>query len=365
MIELSYALAAARPARAELRHPLLDLLQAVHEQGSISAAARAVDRSYRHVWGELRRYELALDRTLIVWDKGQRARLSEVGERLLLLERQTQARLAPQIDALQAGLERAFALALDAGAPLLRLHAASDDALGVLRSHAAARALHLEIHHADSVAALRDLHEGRCLLAGFHAPEGAAAQGAHAALRQAYLAYLRPAHQRLIGFARRSQGLFVARGNPLGLRSLADAARPGVRYVNRGPHSGTRVLLDALLLQHGLAARDLHGYDREEPTHAAVAQAVASGQADAGLGPASAALGRGVDFVPLAQERYHLVVARSALARPEVHALLAVLQTDAWCRLLAGLPGHAPADSGQVLPLQRLLPWCKAERRAA
>ena len=80
-ISLHYALSTAA-APALIRNPLLDLLQAVAECGSISAAARALDLSYRHVWGELKRWELELGQPLILWEKGQAARLSEFGAKL-------------------------------------------------------------------------------------------------------------------------------------------------------------------------------------------------------------------------------------------------------------------------------------------
>ena len=75
-VELSYSLAPHRNAPAPIRNPLMDLLHAVREQGSISGAARALDLSYRHVWRELKRWELTLERPLILWEKGQAARLS-------------------------------------------------------------------------------------------------------------------------------------------------------------------------------------------------------------------------------------------------------------------------------------------------
>ena len=115
----------------------MDLLHAVQEQGSISGAAKALGLSYRHVWGELRRWE-ALAHPLLVWEKGQRARLAPFGEKLLWAERQAQARLA-QIEALQAELERAFAVAFDDAAQVLTLFASHDDGLSLLRGYAVHR----------------------------------------------------------------------------------------------------------------------------------------------------------------------------------------------------------------------------------
>mgnify|MGYP005806163447 CR=1 FL=1 len=359
-VELSYSLASHGGAGL-LRNPLMDLLHAVREHGSISAAAKALGLSYRHVWGELKRWEAELGHTLIVWDKGQPARLSEFGDKLLWSERQAQARLASQIEALHADLERAFAVAFDDAAHVLTLFASHDDALAALREHAAAAArLHLDIRFCGSVDAISALNEGRCVMGGFHTPRLA---GADTLAARTYRPLLQPGRHKLIGFARRTQGLIVAAGNPLQLGALADVARTGARFVNRALGTGTRVLLDELLARGGLGATELHGYEDTEPSHAAVAQAVVSGAADAGLGIEAAARSRGLDFVPLLQEDYYLVCLKAALEQPPVQALLEVLRSPAWQERVAALPGYAPERSGQVLSLKAQLPWWDFPRK--
>jgi putative molybdopterin biosynthesis protein len=355
-VELSYLLSPERGKDALIRNPLMDLLHAVQEQGSISKASRALDLSYRHVWGALKKWELTLGRPLIVWDKGQRAQLTEFGEKLLWAERQAQARLAPQIEALRGDIERAFSTAFDDAAHVLTLYASHDAALSALREQAAARRLHLDIRFMGSVDAISALNAGRCMMAGFHTldqPDSASLAA------QTYRGLLQPGLHKLIGFAHRSQGLIVAKNNPLGLARLADLQQPGLRYVNRTQGTGTRVLLDELLAQAGLGSAGIAGYDTQEPSHIAVAQAVASGAADAGLGIEAAAREKGLDFVPLVQERYHLVCLKSALPQAPVQALLAELQSADWQTTLAGLPGYSGTDAqcGQVLSLRAMLPW--------
>ncbi|MDH6184379.1 molybdate-binding protein [Polaromonas sp. CG_23.6] len=151
----------------------------------------------------------------------------------------------------------------------------------------------------------------------------------------------------------------VARHNPLQIEGLADLALPGMRYVNRSEGTGTRVLLDDLLAEAGLAPSAIEGYDSQEPSHTAVAQAIASGAADAGLGIEAAAREKGLGFVPLVQERYHLVCLNSELPTPQVQALIKELQSDEWQTTLNQLPGYsgAQAGSGKVLSLRALLPW--------
>ena len=112
MHRLAFHYTLSRDAQTKpLRNALIALLQAVASQGSISAAARALGLSYRHVWGELKRWENELGNELLQWDKGKSARLSSFGEKLMWAERQAQARLMPQISALQADLEKTFAVA--------------------------------------------------------------------------------------------------------------------------------------------------------------------------------------------------------------------------------------------------------------
>lgn len=346
----------AQPQTGLIRNPLLDLLHAVQESGSISGAARQLALSYRHVWGELKRWENELGNELLIWEKGQAARLSEFGTKLLWAERQAQARLSPQIEALRADLERAYAVAFDDSVHVLTLYASHDDALSALRTHAANQhQLHLDVRFMGSVDAIRALNEGRCVMAGFHTVQQPAA-GSLA--EQTYKPLLKPGLHKIIGFARRSQGLMVARGNPLGLHSLQQLAGSGARFVNRALGTGTRVLLDELLKQERIAPGRIKGYRTTEPSHAAVAQAVAAGLADAGLGIEAAARARGLDFVPLVQEDYHLVCLKSALDEPAVQALCKVLQGEGWRQQLQQLPGYHPAERmGEVLAMSRLLPW--------
>ena len=354
-VDLSYSLSAASAQGKGLRNPLIDLLQAVRDQGSITGAAQVLGFSYRHVWGELKRWEAELECKLIVWSKGQRAQLSPFGEKLLWAERLAQARLAPQIESLQAELERAFAVAFDDAAQVQTLFASHDEALSLLRGHAARQAqLHLDINFCGSVDAISALNEGRCTVAGFHARS----QIAKGSLTQrAYQPLLIPGEHKLIGFAQRAQGLMVKPGNVLGLRSLGDLVAREARFVNRALGTGTRLLLDDLLAEAMIPAAAIRGYGRVEPSHDAVAQAVASGVADAGLGIEACARSYGLEFVPLACEHYYLVCLKAALYQPPTVVLRNLLRSPQWQEQLAALTGYQPWRCGEVLSLKQCLPW--------
>jgi putative molybdopterin biosynthesis protein len=354
-VHLTYTLAGAGDAQGDLHHPLIAMLAAVHERGSIGGAARALGLSYRHVWGELKRWETELGQPLVNWVKGQSALLSPFGEKLLWAERQAQARLAPQVEALRSELERAFAIAFDDSAGVIPIHASHDDALPLLRQRAQAECrLHLDIQFTGSVDALVALNEGRCLLAGFHALTDAPLRSPTA---RTYRPLLKPGHHKLVSFARRTQGLIVAPGNPLGLHGVADLRRAALRFAHRPRGAGTRVVLEELLAAQHIAPDEIAGAARTEPSHRAAAEAVASGNADASFGIEAAARARGLDFVPLAQEQYFLVALQPALEHPHVQALLALLRRPAWQAELNALPGYRAERSGEVLSLRRVLPW--------
>lgn len=152
----------------------------------------------------------------------------------------------------------------------------------------------------------------------------------------------------LVECVQRTQGLMVAPGNPMGLRDLDDIIRTGARYVNRQRGAGTRILCDWLLKQAGREPSQVNGYTREELTHTAVAAQIAAGTADAGLGIYSAAKLYGLDFIPVCQEQYDLLVLRSALDAPVVKAFLEVLGSEAFRLRLEALGGYALRRPGQV-----------------
>ena len=354
-VQLAYTLTDARHADRALHHPLLAMLAAVHASGSISGAARQLELSYRHVWGELKRWELELGQPLVLWAKGQPAVLAPFGEKLLWAERRALARLAPQIEALRSELERAFALAFDDSAGVVTLFASHDEALPRLRDWVGAGGkLHLDIELTGSTGALAALNEGRCLLAGFHALTASPLRSPTA---RTYRSLLKPGRHKLIGFARRAQGLIVAAGNPLAIGSLHDLTRPGLRFVNGPPGSGTRVVLDELLGASRIATAAIAGFERTERSHQAAAEAVASGTADAAFGTLPLARAPGLDFIALAEEQYFLATLATHLKHPHIVGLLAALQTPQWRAVLDAIPGHAAQRCGEVLSLRQALPW--------
>ncbi|MGH2888813.1 MAG: substrate-binding domain-containing protein, partial [Solirubrobacteraceae bacterium] len=194
-----------------------------------------------------------------------------------------------------------------------------------------------------SLGGLIALRDGLCHLAGSHLLEPSTGE------------YTLPYVDRLLGAERqvavvrlvhRQQGLLVAPGNPLGLSGIADLARPGLRYVNRQPGAGTRVLLDYELERAGIEGSAILGYAREEPTHLAVAAAVAAGRADCGLGVMAAARAFGLDFVAVAREPYDLVLDAATLDDELLAPLWRLLESQAFRDSVTALGGYDVGEMG-------------------
>lgn len=153
----------------------------------------------------------------------------------------------------------------------------------------------------------------------------------------------------LINLAYREQGFIVAPGNPRGITGFADLAREGVRFVNRQRGAGTRVLLDYHLRREGIDPASIDGYEREDYTHMAVAAAVAGNSADCGLGIRAAAQALGLDFIPVAEERYDLCTLREYWEQPYVQRLLNVIRDPAFKDAVLALGGYDLRDCGRVM----------------
>ena len=153
----------------------------------------------------------------------------------------------------------------------------------------------------------------------------------------------------LIHLAVRHQGLIVAPGNPKNIRGVADLAREDVSFVNRQRGSGTRILLDHHLVQADIDPARVTGYSQEETTHMGVAANVKNDAADCGLGVYAAAKALGLDFVPLARERYDLAVPTACMEEPRIKTLLDVVGSDAFKAKVEELGGYETPWIGQVM----------------
>lgn len=354
-------LAGGSPAALQAGEPLLAILRAIAESGSMNLAAGRLQLSYRHLWGYLREQEARFGAALVDRRRGRRMRLSALGERLLAAERLILARHLPSMELLAGQIDNEFQAAVDPGLQRIRIAASHDLLFGALRNLAREQTrLLLDIDFLGSAPALERLNNGEVPVAGIHLPLDTPAicqRGTGIHLRVGR--QLRLGEHKLIRMSRREQGLIVAAGNPRQIRGLADLARPGIRFINRQAGAGTRLILDDLLALHGIAPAAINGYPHEELTHLAVAAAVAAGSGDCGLGLRASAAALGLDFIPLLQEQYFLVCTRATLDSEALLQLRALLEAPAYRELVAGTPGYDPEGAGQIISLRHSLPWYK------
>ena len=147
----------------------------------------------------------------------------------------------------------------------------------------------------------------------------------------------------------RDQGLIVRKGNPKGIKGIADLARKDISFINRQAGSGTRILLDYRLNELNIPPEDVNGYPHEEFTHMAVAVAVLSGTADTGLGIYAAAKALDLDFVPVVTEQYDLVLPVEYFDSDNIQILLNLINLPEFKTRVEALGGYHTQKTGQVL----------------
>jgi len=326
---------------------LLELLVAVRATGSLAAAARKVDLSYRYAWGQLQDAAAVFGQPLLRMTRGRGARLTPIGERLVWADSRIAARLSPTLDSLATELEAELERIVSAQSTPLRIHASHGFGVETLRRAMAETGLPLDLKYRSPEDALVALRSGACDIAGLHLPIG----DLEPALFAHYRDRLDLDADRVIHLAMRRQGLVLAAGNPRGIHALQDLERPDIRMIHRQPGSGTRLLLETMLARHGIAFERIRACDVEELTHAAVSAYVASGLADVGFALEPPARKYGLEFFPLVTEHYFFLCHNDVLESGRITELLALLRSDGFRRDLGLLPGYDPSYCGRVQTL--------------
>ena len=189
------------------------------------------------------------------------------------------------------------------------------------------------------------LRRGEAHLAGSHLLNPATGEYNISYIRQ----YMPGIPVKVVALAGRDQGLMVKRENPKNIKGLDDLHRADIRFVNRQRGAGTRVLLDYHLNLKRLPTESIVGYSQEEYTHLGVAAAIASGRADCGLGIAAAAQALGLDFIPLFQERYDLVIPKQFADSELLAPLVGLLADRRFQDAVAQLTGYDVSVMGTII----------------
>jgi putative molybdopterin biosynthesis protein len=196
-----------------------------------------------------------------------------------------------------------------------------------------------------SMAALRALQQGEVHVAGLHLLDPATGESNLPFLRGA----LKSSNYEVVTFATWEEGLLVCAGNPKSIRTISDVVDPHVTVVNREEGAGARLLLDQRLRAAGINYHQVRGYGTIVASHFEVARAIASGQADVGIGIRSAAQLFELDFVPLQAARYDLVVPKTYLKlHPTLAHLFETLVSRQFRNEIESLGGYDTSETGTL-----------------
>ena len=303
---------------------MLDLLNEIRVTGKISRAAGHAGMSYRHAWNLIEKWSAFFEAPLVERQQGRGTTLTPFGEKLVWAGQRLAGppRTRSSRTSRRNWKPRSTSFCRAAlGDPrprqprLRRLQTARDaqPRVRIWASTCATSAIRSPWYRWRTTSAIWPACTFR---------RGSCASGASPPRK----GWLSPSVHRVIGLVTREMGLMVKRGNPLGIASLERLLDPAVRFVNRDPDSGTRLLFDQMLAQHGIDGARINGYEQIEFTHAAVAAYVASDMADVSFGVEAAARQFDLDFVRLVTEDYFFVCRKQLLelevlqARPRHHA---------------------------------------------
>ncbi len=195
-----------------------------------------------------------------------------------------------------------------------------------------------------SLDGLVNLRQGLCQMSGAHLLDE------NGEYNTPYIRHFFPDRDvEVITLAYRTQGLMLSPGNPKGIKNIADLARPRVRFVNRNAGSGTRLWIDHELKRLDIPSDKINGYELVVKTHSEAASLIETDKADVSLGLQAAAHQHGLDFIPLFEERYDLILPREN--EKAITPLLDYLQTASFRTELNTLTGYNSAHSGEQIPL--------------
>jgi putative molybdopterin biosynthesis protein len=202
--------------------------------------------------------------------------------------------------------------------------------------------INVEVTHAGSLGGLIALQEGKADLAGIHLLDEETGE-----YNYPYVKHVLPGREMaIVHLAYRVQGLMFVKSNPKQIKGTEDLRRPDVTFVNRQKGSGTRVLLDLQLRQHGILPSEVKGYERELDTHLAVAISIARGDADVGLGIEAVAHICNLGFLPLSRERYDLVIPVESYRSKRLSPLLETIASEDFRNVVTNIGGYDTVQTG-------------------
>lgn len=222
-----------------------------------------------------------------------------------------------------------------------------DLTIDMLSSHLKLKNHQMEIisAHVGSMAGLMSIRKGEAHVAGIHLLDPETEQYNLPYVKR----FLAGQEVVLYPFLRRSQGWFLPKGNPLGISSITDLVKKDAQFVNRQKGAGTRILFDMLLKEANLDSEQINGYDREMFSHLSVAAEVKSDERAVGLGIYPAAKTMDLDFIPVADESYDLLMTKEFYESEQGQILLSVIHTPQFIEAVEKIGGYSVVTDKQPI----------------
>lgn len=290
------------------------LLQSVDRGRTLVSAAKDLNVSYRTIWNELKSAEQELGCQLIERTKGHGSRVTPAGQSIIQCIGQMDSQLSKETERLANDIGQRLTNLLHKP-PQKYVFCSSNDPI---IEQIYAKFDEIEYKTMGSGHALDRLIENKATLAGFHVSDPNEIKAIEDHLRHHGLV-VEPLMQRV-------QGLIMAKGNPLKIKSIRDLARPEIRIINRQKGAGTRLLLDRLIEREGLKTKQIKGYEHEEFTHSAVATSILAKQADVGIGLQYIAKEYRLHFIALETETFYLAMKPEFRRNKTLIALMKAIQ---------------------------------------
>lgn len=312
-IEVRPTLVFKVPAKGDTSIDLVWLSQVLKEidrGSSLILASKKAGASYRSVWGKMNEVEDALGLPLIARTKGHGSKLTKLGKFLIEFVDDMQVGYIKHGGAHQEILLREIQKIQKSDIRKWRFLSSSDSII----QRAAAEIKGFDLKIAGSGESLEKLLSKEAHIAGYHVSDERSSRAIHHRLSKNDI--------QIYPVMKRTQGLLVKKGNPLQISSLLDLLNRKIRFINRQIGSGTRLLLDTLLLEEGIDPSEVNGYLHEEFTHSAVANAILAGKADVGLGVKNIAIENGLGFIPLKDELFFIAMHKEMVAQSEASKLI-------------------------------------------
>lgn len=327
------------------------LMKAIQREGSLQKSCQTVAMSYRHAWGIIKKWEKEFHSPLVILrrGRGQGATLSELGEKLLWADEYLEEQIRPGLNVVNEELNESLADYFQQG-QRKRIKLFASHGLAISHLHQLLEnepSLEVELQTHGSLDSLQSLNNGHCQMAGFHLP----LDHIHDEVLPLYKRWLPSGKYLLLTVSTREQGLMLKPGNPKNIKSLTDLSRRSIRFINRQRNSGTRTIIDQLLIMHRIKPRQINGYTNEEFTHGAVAAMIASGAADAGFGIKAIAQQFGLDFLPFLREIYLLAIDRE-LDNKTIKTIGTILKSQKFRRTVNKLAGYQASQAGKEYTLK-------------